>query len=218
MDQEPAHCCFDDWASRNASRARRKETVAGVTAPLLAGLEAAGLRGRSILDVGCGVGDLALAALAHGAALATGMDLGAGAIAQARLLAEDRGLGDRAVFMVGDGAEAPLPRSDVVVLNRVICCYPDARGLLENTLGAAAGVYGFSVPASRGLAGGLVRLETRFANAWYRLRRAKYAGFRVFVHDVEEIDRRVREAGFAPVRRQRHRLVWDLAVYTREGA
>jgi hypothetical protein len=49
----------------------------------------------------------------------------------------------------------------------------------------------------------------------YRLREKRYRGFRTFVHDVRAMDERVREAGFRPVRRERRRLVWDLAVYAR---
>src|SRR5262245_16694870 len=149
----PPSCCFDEWAEHNAKRARSKETVAPITSALLAALEAEGLEGRTILDVGCGTGDLALAALAHGASAATGFDLGAGAIEHARALARERGLEDRAVFEVADGSVAELPATDVVVLNRVVCCYPDARGLLENTLGAAGSVYALSAPVDRGLPG-----------------------------------------------------------------
>jgi 2-polyprenyl-3-methyl-5-hydroxy-6-metoxy-1,4-benzoquinol methylase len=134
----PSTCCFDEWAASNARRARTKETVAPVTTALLAALEAEGLEGRTILDVGCGTGDLALAALAHGAASARGIDLGKGSIDLARALSRDRGLDDRVAFEVADGSVAALPSTDVVVLNRVVCCYPDARRLLHNTLGVCS--------------------------------------------------------------------------------
>jgi membrane-associated phospholipid phosphatase/SAM-dependent methyltransferase len=215
MDEERPSCCFDDWASTNAKRARTKETVAGVTGYLLVGLEDAGLEGRSVLDVGCGVGDLALAALAHGAARATGIDLGEGAIEQARALARERGLAERASFEAGDAATAELPVSDVVVLNRVVCCYPSADRLLDNSLGAARSVFAFTAPVDRGFAGLFNRVLVKVSNAWYGLRDARFRGFRTFVHDVDAIDARIRAAGFTPVRRERRRVVWDLAVYTR---
>ena len=216
-DEQRPSCCFDEWAEANAKRARTKETVAGVTAYVLSGLEEAGLEGRTVLDVGCGVGDLALAALAHGATRAHGMDLGAGAIEQARALARERGLQDRASFEVADGAVAQLPPSDVVVLNRVVCCYPNADGLLDNALGAAGSVFAFTAPVDRGLTGLFNRILVRTSNAWFAIRKAKFRGFRTFVHDVDAIDARVRAAGFAPLKRRRQRVVWDLAVYTRGG-
>ncbi len=215
MDPEQGGCCFDDWAKSNAKRARKKETVAGVTAPLLASLVEAGLEGRSVLDVGCGVGDLARAALSRGATRATGIDLSTEAIEEARTLARERGVDDRAAFEVGDGATVPLTPHDVVVLNRVFCCYPDVDGLLQNSLAAARSVYAFTTPPSAGPAGALAGLMTVFSNAWYRLRRKKFGGFRVFVHDVAAIDARVRDAGFRPLTAGRRRFVWHLAVYAR---
>ena len=108
-----------------------------------------------------------------------------------------------------------INRVDVVVLNRVICCYPDARALLDNTLGAADRIYAVSAPADRGPSGIVNRIFFGISNAWYSLRRAKFRGFRVFVHDLERVDARIRAAGFAPLATERRRFVWRFAVYTR---
>jgi len=116
---------------------------------------------------------------------------------------------------VGDGAEINLPKADVVVLNRVFCCYRDADGLLENSISAAGSVYAFTTPPSKGLGGAYVKMQSRFWNVWYRLRDRKFQGFRVFIHDVDRIDARVQAAGFRPIRRERRRFVWHLAVYAR---
>jgi magnesium-protoporphyrin O-methyltransferase len=213
--EPPGGCCFDEWAAHNAKRARSKETVAPITTAMLAALDQAGLEGSTILDVGCGTGDLALAALAHGASRAYGFDLGTGSIEHARALATERGLADRSVFEVADGSVATLPRADVVVLNRVICCYPDARALLDNTVGAADRIYALSAPADRGLPGIVNRIFFGISNGWYALRRSKFRGFRVFVHDLETVDARIRAAGFAPITRERRRFVWRFVVYVR---
>jgi SAM-dependent methyltransferase len=213
-DDQPS-CCFDDWAAHNARRARSKETVAPVTRALLGALEGVGLEGRTILDVGCGTGDLALAALRHGAIQATGIDLGGGAIGEARRLAETRGLTDRSRFEVGDGAIASLDQADVVVLNRVVCCYPNVDALLANTLAATNNIYAFSAPVDRGAAGLLNRLVVRVSNGWYALRRSKFRGFRTFVHNLDQIDARVRGTGFVLIQRARRRVVWEFAIYER---
>lgn len=213
--QERPNCCFDDWATANAKRARATEIAAPVTRALLEELQAVGFEGRSVLDVGCGTGDLALAMLARGATTARGLDLGPGAIEAARDLAAERGLGDRAAFDVGDGSTTVLEPTDVVVLNRVVCCYPDARGLLANTLGAAGSVFALTAPVDRGPLGAFNRVLAAVWNRWYALRASKYQGFRTFIHDVDEIDATVRAAGFERRRRVRRRVVWELAVYTR---
>jgi SAM-dependent methyltransferase len=215
MPEENEGCCFDEWAASNSKRARKRETAAPITADLLNALDEAGLDGRTLLDVGCGTGDLALAALGRGARSVSGFDLGAGAIANARALAQERGLSDRAVFEVGDGSELPLPKADVVVLNRVVCCYPSADALLANTLSATRSVFAFTAPVDRGIIGACNRILGWLGNRWYALRSKKFRGFRVFLHDLSEIEGRVVSAGFVPKARQQRRLVWDLRVYER---
>src|SRR5437867_13217418 len=76
-------CCVDRWAAHTAKRARKREVGSPVSRRLLDAIDAVGLEGRSVLDVGCGSGDLALATLARGADRTTGIDLGAGAIEEA---------------------------------------------------------------------------------------------------------------------------------------
>ena len=215
-DDDIPDCCFDEWAASNAKKARSRETTAAITAALLDALDEAGLEGRSVLDVGCGTGDLAFAAIGRGASSATGFDLGGGAIANARALAHERGLSERATFQVGDGSKVALPNSDVVVLNRVVCCYPSADALLANTLGAAGSVFGLTAPIDRGPMGLYNRVLGFVGNIWYALRAKKFRGFRVFIHDLNAIDARIVAAGFRPVAREHSRLVWELRVYARE--
>jgi magnesium-protoporphyrin O-methyltransferase len=213
MEPGSEGCCFDEWATATAKRARRKGVGAGITEDLLDALGSAGLEGRTVLDLGCGSGDLALAALARGATEATGVDLGRGAIREAEALAKDRHVEDRSRFVVGDAAHVDLDGHDVVVLNRVLCCYPEVDALLENSLAATRHIFAFTAPLSTGLTGLFSRIETRLANVWYRMRDARFRGFRVYVHDLDAVDRRIRDAGFRPVVEGRRRLFWHLGVY-----
>jgi magnesium-protoporphyrin O-methyltransferase len=213
-DHENDRCCIDDWVE-SWDRKVRKGRPVGVTSPLLDALEDAGLADRTVLDVGCGIGDLAIETLARGASSATGFDLSARAIDHARELAARRGFADRTTFDVGDGSIVPLPSADVVVLNRVVCCYPNADGLLDRTLHAARRVFAVTAPVSGGATGVFNSAVNGFWNGWYRLRPRKFGGFRTFVHDLDEIDERIRSEGFRRVAHERRRLVWDLAVYAR---
>jgi SAM-dependent methyltransferase len=216
MDEpEPERCCFDDWVDHWTSQARTKPTAAKVTASLLDAITEAGVADRTILDVGCGIGDLAMEVVARGGASGTGFDLSPKAIGEARRLAASRGVGDRMRFEVGDGAKLDLPAADIVVINRVVCCYPDTENLLEHTLAAARSVFAMTAPVSSGVTGLINRLKSRLENVGYRLRPKKYGGFRTFIHDLDRIDERIRAAGFRRVRHEQRRVVWDLAVYTR---
>ncbi|HEY7661255.1 MAG TPA: methyltransferase domain-containing protein [Actinomycetota bacterium] len=214
-DPEPERCCFDDWVDDWVVQARKNGVARALTRPLLQALDDAGLDGRTVLDLGCGIGDLAIGTVDRGASAATGIDLSAKAIAAARSLASERGVADRTSFDVGDAAEVELPNADVVALHRVFCCYPNVGGLLDRSLEAAGSVYAFTVPVSTGIVGGFERTRAAISNVWYRLRSRTFGGFQVYIHDVRAIDERVRAAGFHRVRRERHRVVWELAVYAR---
>lgn len=219
MDERPEpeaeRCCFDDWVDGWSKTARKKGVARGITRSVLAGLEAAGLHRRTLLDVGCGIGDLSIEAVGRGAESARGYDLSEKAIREAHALARERGVDDRTAFEVGDGAKVDLPAADVVVLNRVFCCYADASGLLERSLAAAGSVYAFTIPRSSGVVGAWERVRNSVWNAWYRLRESTFGGFQTYIHDVDRIDERVRAAGFTLLRSSHPRIVWHLAVYAR---
>ncbi|MGH2680582.1 MAG: class I SAM-dependent methyltransferase [Actinomycetota bacterium] len=213
--EQPEPCCFDEWAVHSATRARKRGVGAPITGRLVDALDRHGLEHRTVLDVGCGSGDLALASLQRGAGRASGIDLSGGAIEQARSLADERGLADRASFAVGDGALAPLAPHDVVALNRVLCCYPKVDRLLANSLGAAGALYAYTAPVHAGLVGTFNRVSVAFSNRWFRLRDRKFRGFRAFVHDLDAVDRTIAAAGFRRVHVSRVRAVWQLAIYAR---
>ncbi len=63
-----------------------------------------GLAGSTIMDVGCGTGELIRRALEAGATQATGADLSSEAIAMASELMEKAGFADRTDLWVGDAA------------------------------------------------------------------------------------------------------------------
>ncbi|CAM3641688.1 bifunctional 2-polyprenyl-6-hydroxyphenol methylase/3-demethylubiquinol 3-O-methyltransferase UbiG [Occultella aeris] len=215
--EDPPGCCFDDWA-RSESRRARRVGADGVTSALLDGLARVGLTGRSVLDIGAGAGTLVVGALERGAARATGFDLGPGAVEAARGLAAERGFAAKARFEVGDGSVADLPPSDLVTLNRVICCYPDPGPLVDHTVAAAGRGYAFVLPRSTGPMGLINRAVLRVGNLWFRARPGVYGGYRAFVHDVGPIHDRLVAAGFRRVHAEHLRLVWQLAVYARVEA
>jgi 2-polyprenyl-3-methyl-5-hydroxy-6-metoxy-1,4-benzoquinol methylase len=205
FDREAEPCCRPD--------AGLGEGVAGISGLLLDRLEEVGIENRSFLDLGCGMGDLAVEALRRGAVRATGIDLSPASIEVARRRAGESRLGERATFQVGDAASASIGPHDVVVLNKSICCYPDPDRLLARATAMTGGVLAFSVPASVGLRGLLARAAIFLENAWRVVRRDP---FRAFVHDVRRLDAAVRANGLEPVSVWR-RWMWHVAVYVRPG-
>ncbi len=72
------------------------------------------IAGKTLLDLGCGTGRLAVEAVASlGAARAHGIDLSPVAVEHARALAEAAGVADRVTFEAGTVARDTLPAADV---------------------------------------------------------------------------------------------------------
>lgn len=115
---------------------------------LVSGLEQVGYRGASLLEVGCGVGYLHQHLLHRGAARAVGIDLSPKMIAEAQELAHERGIADRVEYFVGDFLEQAeqLPAADIAILDKVICCYPDAERLLRAAAGHARRAVALTYP------------------------------------------------------------------------
>jgi predicted RNA methylase len=211
MGTEPISEFFDREACCQVRRGGGK--LAGVSRTLLDLVTEAGLRDRSVLELGSGTGQLSAALLRAGASKVTGVDLSPRSVEAARKRVAQEGLAERASFLTGDAAATDLPPHDVVVLDKVFCCYPDAEGLLGSSMRAAKTVYAFVLPASDGFRGTMARVAVWFLNASRALRRMK---FRVFVHDVPRIDEGLRAVGFLPLGMVR-RWLWHVAVYRREA-
>jgi SAM-dependent methyltransferase len=183
----------------------------GVTELLVDALQDAGLAGRTVLEIGAGAGELSRRLLSSGALRGTGIDLSPQSVGSATASAERAGLADRLSYRVGDGAREQLEPHDVVVSQKVVCCYPSPDALLANTLPAARQVYALVLPESRGLIGLATRLVVSVENGMRRLARD---GFRAYVHDVRRIDATIRAAGFEPRYRRRH-WTWLVLVFAR---
>ena len=176
-------------------------------------LEQLGFAGRSVLEIGCGYGRLLIGALLGGGTHATGVELDPDALAEARERAEEAGVGERCELLEGDGAELELRPHDLVVLDRVICCYADGERLVERSAALAGTTYAMTIPESRGLRGVWNRLTYPVGDLLDRLRGED----RAYLHDVRRIEARLVAAGF----RLHHREwlgKWYLGIYLRAPA
>jgi magnesium-protoporphyrin O-methyltransferase len=136
-----------------------------------------GIDGATILEIGGGVGELHVELLRHGAAKATNLEISTNYEPEAAQLLERTGMAARVERRFLDIAQVPdeVQRADVVVLHRVVCCYPD----YERLLGAAAGKAGrllvFSHPPRNLVTRAMILVENS-------IRRLKGDAFRSFVH------------------------------------
>jgi methyltransferase family protein len=148
-------------------------------------------------------------ALRKGTASIIGFDLSSAAIQEANGYAKESGLGERAKFEVGDGAVVQMPSSDIVVMDKVLCCYPDYDALLRNASDASKQMLGFIVPRDEGWMKPFMRCGAAMINLVERLRKT---GFKFYLHPLGTIHRQLVEKGFHPAEKAKSR-VWLIYLY-----
>jgi len=188
-----AACCDE------AGYATSTDWPSDVSQRLYEELEQLGFAGRSMLEIGCGYGRILVGALLGGATRATGVELDPDALEEARERAAEAGVDERCELLEGDGAELDLQPHDLVVLDRVICCYVDGERLVERSAALAGTTLAMTIPESRGLRGAWNRLLYPLGDLLDRLRGED----RVYLHDVRRIEARLVAAGF-----RLHRAEW----------
>lgn len=166
-----------------------------------------GVEGRTVLEVGGGIGAVQLELLRAGAARAVSVELTPTYEAAALDLLRGSGFEDRVERRVMDFAEAAasIEAADVVVLNRVICCYPDLPKLAGAAAGHAREVLVLSFPEDRLW----TRMMVAIANLPMRL-----ASFRVYVHPERLLRQVTAASGLRPALEQPG-VFWKVAAFAR---
>jgi magnesium-protoporphyrin O-methyltransferase len=145
---------------------------------IVAFLEREGVERASVLEIGGGVGEIQLELLKRGAATAMNLELSPAYDAEARKLLQEAGIDERRVTRrrhdIADDPDGVEP-ADVVVLHRVVCCYPDYERLLGAAASHARRLLVFSHPPGSAMSRAIVRLQ----NLGLRLSRRD---FRTYAH------------------------------------
>jgi hypothetical protein len=146
------------FAKHSANRYRKRgldETARTIVELAATG----GVQDATVLEIGGGVGEIQLELLKRGAASATNLELSPGYEPEAAALIAEAGFTGRVDRQLIDIAADPaaVQAADIVVMHRVVCCYPDYAKLLGAAANHARRQLVFSHPprnaASRGVIG-----------------------------------------------------------------
>lgn len=162
---------------RRKAGSYRRRGLDPTAARMVGFLEHRGIAGASVLEVGGGVGEIQLELLRRGAARAVNLELSPAYEAEAANLMREAGVEGRVTRRLHDIAvdgDAVEP-ADVVVLHRVVCCYPDYERLLGAASAHARRLLVFSHPRRNAFSRALIATE----NAVMRVRGKE---FRAFAH------------------------------------
>jgi SAM-dependent methyltransferase len=215
-------CCGEEdtkWISEHFdTRARdhceeyQRNGLSASSILLMRRLVDGGLSGRTILDLGCGSGIFSIEALKNGASSSIGVDLSPKMIATANKLAGEKGVAMNAKFLVGDAAKRDHQISDIVILDKVVCCYPSIGGLLSKASTACRERLGLIVPRDLGFAKVPVRIGVYLDNLIDRIRKNPV---RMYLHSLDRIDELLKQSG---LRREIETVsgFWLVLVYERQ--
>lgn len=199
----------NDVSKRDARKYRRRGLDVRARRMLQALEKRVGLSGRSTLEVGIGTGGFTIEMLRRGTTASIGVDALANQLRQAQRLAEEAGVADRLKLRQGDFTEIAdeVAPADVVVLDRVVCCYPNWHSLLDEVTTHARTAIVMSYPR----ASWYNRIWIKSANLAMRaLRRA----FRLHLHSPADMRGLLQRKGFS-TEVIGYRLPWELLIATR---
>lgn len=204
---DPRGCdrVFGPRFSRHRARRYRRHGLDADSQRLVDIVTAYGVEGATVLEIGGGVGEIQVELLRRGAARATNVELVEAYEEDALAVAREAGVADRVERRFGDIAVdgSVAPGADIVLLHRVVCCYPDDEALL----GAAADHARRRVVLSHPRANVVTRAFAGGVNVAQRLRGSEY---RAFIHDPGAMRAVLAGRGLRP-RVERSGAIWQIA-------
>ena len=207
-------CCgyeelFDGRMARKEAERYRRKGLRGSARRVLAQASEGRLVGAEVLEIGGGVGSLSIELVRAGARHASVLELSSGYEREAAALVREQGLENRVDYRLADVVDdaGDVAAADVVVMERVVCCYPDAEALVGAAAERAARRLVLSYPRY----GMTTRLFVRVANLVQRVRRSE---FRVYAHRPESIVVAAARRGLRPTGRESG-AIWRVAAFDR---
>lgn len=200
---------FSERTARSEAKRYRRKGLDATSRRIVELLKSQGVEGRTVLEVGGGIGAIQIELLKAGATQATSVELTPTYEAVAGDLLQEAGLADRVERKVMDFAAAgeQVASADIVILNRVICCYHDMPGLAGAAADHARQVLVLSYPKRTwwtviGL--GLANLALR----------ATRREFHIFLHPPRQIIATSEQHGLRPMLNQTG-VLWILSALHR---
>ncbi len=212
-------CTYTEGANQQFGEARagkdaQEYAKQGLNSHSRAMLELVSERGAkdiTLLEIGSGIGAVTLELLKRGAAKAINIEASSAYFDAARSLAKQAGFGDQITYQRADfAAEAgQVSAADVVIMHRVVCCYPDMNALVSAAAQHSLRPLAISYPVDSWY----MRLATNAENFF---RRVKGSTFRMYIHSPHAIFETASAHGLKPIR-ETSSGVWRLVLFERNS-
>lgn len=179
---------------------------------LLAYFDGQSTKPFTVLDIGSGVGGAHFELLKNGLAdHVVGVDASSSYIESAKQTADSLHFVDRVRYIQGDFAQSPdsIPPADIVILDRVICCYPHLEQLLAPAAERSKRYLALSYPR-----------EAWWLKAFYKImnsiRRLRKSEFFTYIHPHADVYRIALQNGLLPVYASRSGE-WQITIFERKA-
>jgi len=202
---------FDEKHARTKARDYARSGLTGDAQRIVDFIRGRMPQSYDVLEVGGGVGEIQLELLKTGAAHVTNVELATRYETIASELLREHGLTDRVERRLGDFVReaGAVPAADVVVMNRVVCCYPDPDALVGAAASHARRLLVMTFPVDRWW----IRLGLRAANMLLAIRRNTFRGY---AHRTRDIIATAQRHGMRTAQHRRG-LIWQLIALERTG-
>ncbi len=215
MSQDCCQKMYDDFFGQKMAQKQLKQYLKkGVrknSRPMINSLKKLPIEGNTLLDIGGGVGQITFELCKEGIDQVTHIDLSSGYLKTYLDEVEKRNLKDRVKTMLGDFVDLHenVPSSDIVTLDKVICCYEDYEHLVDYSSAKARKWYAFTVPRDVWWVKAVQQLGVL-------IQKLRKDPFRPYVHPVDKIETRLEKSGFRKIDQQ-YRRAWMTCVFEREA-
>jgi 2-polyprenyl-3-methyl-5-hydroxy-6-metoxy-1,4-benzoquinol methylase len=203
---------FSEKRARAEARRYRRRGLDPTSRRIAEFLQRQGIQGRTLLEVGGGIGAIQIELLKAGITRAVNIELTPTYEEAARALLREAGLEARVERRVMDFAEATgeVETADIVIMNRVICCYPDMPKLTGAAAEHTRELLVMSFPKERWWTRAVISMGD------FVLRVARQQ-FQVFLHPHDEIIATAERHGLKAMSNQAG-FFWDVASLRRTTA
>jgi magnesium-protoporphyrin O-methyltransferase len=201
---------FDDKLAREDLKTYREEGPEKGSKLLIQALKNEGVEGKSLLDIGGGIGAIQHELAAAGATRIVNVDASSSYLKAAQEEASRRGYVKNTSYHHGDFVDlAPqIEAADIVTLDGVICCYHDMESLVGLSADRARELYALIFPHDVWY----LKAVRPFGSAYFWLRRNPY---RFYLHPTREVDALLRQKGLERILTRRVSMIFQMIIYGR---
>lgn len=204
------HQVFDEEKAREDLDSYLNTGIKNNSRPLFNVIQDLDVNDVSLLDIGGGIGAVVFELFEKGITQAIYFDISSPYEKVFQSEVAKRKLNDRIKSYVGDFTDFAhfIAPADLTTLDKVICCYPEYRPLVEQAVSKTNKWIAFSLPRDTWW----VRVGAKIDYHWNRLKSGK--AFPTYIHPIEKIETIIKSAGFEK-KRQIYQREWTALLFKR---